>query len=118
MPPTSWTYAPNSMDLCPQLHESPHGIIPPWGDKRGAHFQFARSALLCNLSGITGNKETYRHAVIYQIYQMHNSPHGLSHLKGGVPLSPGGARGGKNNETTHVVGGGLLPAWLILMNNE
>ena len=59
---------------------------------------------------------TYRYAVIYQINQMH-FPHGLSHLKGGVPLSPGGARGGKNNETTYVVGGGLLPAWPILMNN-
>ena len=49
-------------------------------------------------------------------------PDELSHLKGGVPaggLLPGrpipplwgSARGGKNNETTHVVGGGLLPAW-------
>jgi hypothetical protein len=27
-----------------QMHNSPHGIILPWGDKRGAHLQFARSA--------------------------------------------------------------------------
>ena len=27
-----------------QMHNFPHGIIPLLGDKRGAHFQFARSA--------------------------------------------------------------------------
>jgi len=98
MPPTPWTYAPNSMDICPQLHESPHGIIPPWGDKRGANLQFARSALLCNLSGITGRKETYRHAVIYQINQMPSGWHSLP-IKGegwgeGLSSPPGGIRGG------------------------